>query len=205
MSMSSDANQVDLLTFALSEQRTIMTDPTNSVTVELTGDGSIKAIRLSEAGHRMGAAMVAELVISLHTAGLAQAQQAIEAALSGDMGLSESGSSDLPADPRAVPSADVVSANNVAAVEASRPFGVSQTAPESTNPPPWPVPMERGVQERTVTSPPPAPVPSSPTDREQQPCNASSPAARRTDERGDEDEYYRNFSVFEHDDHRPRG
>ncbi|MFE1596561.1 hypothetical protein [Nocardia sp. NPDC058705] len=204
MSMSSDANQVDLLTFALSEQRTIMTDPTNSVTVELTGDGSIKAIRLSEAGHRMAAAMVAELVVSLHTAGLAQAQQAIEAALSGDMGmLSESSSSGLLADPPAVPSADVVTANDVAAVEDYRPAGVSQSAP--TNPPPWPVPVERDVEVRTASNPPPTSVPSPPTGPVQQPSSPPPSPARRTDELGDEDEYYRNFSVFEHDDHRPRG
>ncbi|MFD4461084.1 hypothetical protein [Nocardia sp. NPDC058480] len=204
--MSSDVNQVDLLTFALSEQRTIMTDPTNSVTVELTADGSIKAIRLTESGHRMTPTMVAELVMSLHTAGLAQAQLAIEAALFSDAGdgLTDQSAVSQPAAPAATPSA---LSNHLPAVEVS-PEGLAEELGLQASPATG---GDRYVAAPTDDSPRLVSAPGGARTHHDganfvapQPAGAKSRPDELVDEDEDEDEYFRNFSVFERDDHRPR-
>lgn len=205
--MSSDVNQVDLLTFALSEQRTIMTDPTNSVTVELTADGSIKAIRLSESGHRMPPATVAELVVSLHNAGLAQAQQAIEAALFSD---ADDGSADfgtLP--PPAAPDVpDPAASSSVPAVDVSRTRMVEEpglSASPAREVRDMAAPTDSPPRPGSAAQTAPPGVRSHHADAEFVAPQAISPS-NSSDELDDEDEdeYFRNFSVFEQDDHRRR-
>lgn len=203
-------NPVDLLAFALSEQRTVMTDPTGSVTLELTADGSITAIRLSEAGHRMTPAMVAEVIMSLHTAGLAQAQMAIEAALSeGEVpAIPELDLADTPASPSLLATEGPVPA---APTDLTAPV---QPVPPST--PPWPItPAEHTTaqpsRDQPLTSPsassaraaylPHMEVPGLAPDHAPGP----NPAPAHPDDPIDEDEYFRNFSVFEYDNHHPRG
>lgn len=208
-------NPVDLLAFALSEQRTVMTDPTGSVTVELTADGTITAIRLSEAGHQMTPAMVAEVIMSLHTAGLTQAQQAIEATLSdGEMPMlpTELHRADASAPPTpethaaASPSPTVPTTFSTLErpSELARPSPRPQSTPAQSTveqpaldlPLATPRPSTAGVARAThpeLPAPPPSPR-SGPAPK---PVYAEDPI--------DEDEYFRTFSVFEYDDHNPRG
>ncbi|MFB7877085.1 hypothetical protein ACFC06_17665 [Nocardia sp. NPDC056064] len=197
--MASDANQVDLLAFALSEQRTIMTDPTNSVTVELTADGAIKAVRLSESGHRMTSAMVAELIVSLHTAGLAQAQASLEAALAGSLPTHSAVPVSTP-DP--APSFVASAVDHLPAADVSVPVSGMWSAPAETRSSSRP-PTDQVVSDPPKAAPLPNVLPAVPDPRTadaapwpSEPDHASEP--------DDEDSYFRSFSVFEHDDHRKR-
>ncbi|UGT53964.1 hypothetical protein [Nocardia asteroides] len=187
-----------------------MTDPTGSVTVELTADGSITAIRLSDIGHRMKPAMLAELIMSLHTAGLAHAQKAIEAALSADeapaMPAPETGDSPV------TPTLDVDAADEPETAES--PTFSSPTPPLPTaapSPPPWPAHSNSIVEPRACDQLTVAPAHASgntPHDRTSSRPQHASPVPNSTqpcpDDTADDDEYFRNLSVFEYDDHIPR-
>ncbi|MFE3545395.1 hypothetical protein ACFXK0_20735 [Nocardia sp. NPDC059177] len=210
--MTSTTDPVDLLVFALSEQRTVTTDPTGSVTVELTASGAITAIRLTESGHRMTPAMVAELIMSLHTAGLAQAQKAIEAALADAEvpTIPEPDLGDTPATP-ATPAA----AEQTPTVPTDVPTVERSSEPALPNPPPLPAPAERTVEQPARDLPSTArnpatewaahPPHTAATAPPQIPRPGPGPAPGYADDPGDEDEYFRALSVFEYDDHRPRG
>ncbi|MEV0538221.1 hypothetical protein [Nocardia salmonicida] len=211
--MTSTTNSVDLLAFALSEQRMVMTDQTGSVTVELTADGSITGIRLSHAGQRMTPAMVAELIMSLHSAGLAQAQKAIEATLSdGEVPtIPELNHADTSEPPT---SATPATAGPNPIVPTVFPSLRHASEPAPPSPPPASAPAERMVEQpardmaltppipsvggvahtthAAISAPPPTPRP------------RPAPAPEYTDDPGDEDEYFRTLSVFEFDDHNPR-
>ncbi len=207
-------NPIDLLTFALSEQRAVMTDPTGSVTVEVTADGSIVAIRLSETGHHMTPAMVAELIMSLHTAGLAQTQKALEAALSGgetpanpEPEVADSPAALLPQPhPTEQPSPDP-------SAEFHSPAYHLDSAPSAS--PEFAMSAEPGMQPsqrdepHSATIPVTAGPPPTPRTEVTTPAQDARPRPRPeptyADDPADEDEYFRTFSVFEYDDHHPRG
>ncbi|PKV76798.1 hypothetical protein [Nocardia fluminea] len=213
--MTSTTNSVDLLAFALSEQRMVMTDPTGSVTVELTADGSITGIRLSAAGHRMTPTMVAELIMSLHTAGLAQAQKAIESALS-DGEVPTMPELDL-SDTSAPPGSETPNpADSSLTAPTTIPILGHPSEPARLRPPQKSAPAEQTMEQpaRDIVPTPPIPtvegvVHATHTVMSALPPNPRSdpgrPSPVYTDDAADEDEYFRTLSVFEYDDHSPRG
>ncbi|MFE3445002.1 YbaB/EbfC family nucleoid-associated protein [Nocardia sp. NPDC059180] len=92
---------VDALTYAMSERRSTATSVGGAITVSVTADGSIHSIQLSEAGHRLPADQVADLIKQLHATALAEAQQVVAETMSalGD----ELPSADVPPAPTSPP------------------------------------------------------------------------------------------------------
>ncbi|MFD4351501.1 hypothetical protein ACFWPX_03030 [Nocardia sp. NPDC058518] len=155
--------------------------------------------------------MVAELIMSLHTAGLAQAQKAIEAALS-DGEVPAIPELDL-ADASPAPTPDTLATEAPGPVVSAARTRPSEPAAPSTQP--WPTPAARMTAQPPRNQPLTAPSPSTtraahlpdvevPT-LTPNPVPGPNPAPAYSDDPIDEDEYFRTFSVFEYDDHTPRG
>ncbi|GGK67441.1 YbaB/EbfC family nucleoid-associated protein [Nocardia camponoti] len=189
---------MDELTFALSEQRISVADPTGCVTVEVTADGAIRDIRLSDAGQRMLPQTLVELIVSLHARGLARAREAIEEVLLADM-------PDL-GTPDSLPGADAEMRRNTDLAPADPPSEARTVGPGS---------LDRDAVRTAGDGDPDGRAPDAPVDAAvPDPApNRALPVAPLTRARResifvpkeeDEGEYFRNFSVFAEDNHRPR-
>lgn len=189
--MTTGPESIDQFTFALAEQRTSMTDPTGTVTVEVTADGTIAGIRLTETADRMAPALLAETIMSLHNAGLRAAQDAVQGALLRQLG----------AEPIGAELGDAGVDVDSTETRAPDPTPVESTAPTPRRTP-VPTPAASTAPRRpapdTAQRAAPTPEPDAPEVH-----RAPSNAPEETDL--DEDDYFRTFSVFEHDNHLRRG
>ncbi|MEV0294909.1 hypothetical protein [Nocardia sp. NPDC050710] len=202
-------NPIELLTFALSERRTTVSDPTGSVTIEITADGAIQAIRLSDNGRRMTAEHTAEMIRLLHGMALSQAQQAVEAAVGGlegtqgtDAGLAAASVPEPPLTEPALPIGQQPATQNAEEVpqrrEPTAPKPLAHSVPDAHQPR---MPATSAPQELVSAS------------RSSYPQDRSTSSTVSQDipayegghdfEEEDEDEYYQQFSIVQEDDHRP--
>ncbi|WP_405161517.1 hypothetical protein OG203_35070 [Nocardia sp. NBC_01499] len=185
--MTANMNTVEMLTFALSERRTTASDPTRSVTVEVTADGAIHSIRLSDAGRQIPAERLAAMIKQLHTRATAEAQQAVKDIVAGFVDAS----------PGPAPIAGTGEGGN----SAGRTRAV-ETGPESDG-----LSVGKGVAHPSL-SPTPVPGPTAASQSAGAAAALSRVPGRSADvvsyDDEDEDEYYRNFSITQVDDYRPR-
>ncbi|WP_433662688.1 hypothetical protein ACQPW1_11395 [Nocardia sp. CA-128927] len=187
MSMTANMNTVEMLTFALSERRSVASDPTRSVTIEVTADGAIHSIRLSDAGRRICAEQLVEMIKQLHATATAEAQQAVKDIV---VGFDDDG----PGRPQVAMADERTDfAERSPAVETSQEREVRSA--------------EKAVASATFSPTPirPPMVASAPLDAATTPTGISGrPADVISYDDEDEDEYYRNFSITQQDDYRPR-
>ncbi|MFI6045323.1 hypothetical protein ACIA8C_27085 [Nocardia sp. NPDC051321] len=181
--MTANMNTVEMLTFALSERRSIASDPTCSVTIEVTADGAIHSIRLSDAGRQLPAEQLTETIKQLHATATAKAQHAVKDVVAG-FGDDSAALSPVVADE----GVDL----------AGRPHATG-TSPESAG-----ISAENRIVHPPLSSAPMRP----PTAAYSPPSAAASPSVRQRSadvvNYDDEDEYYRNFSITQQDDYRSR-